>query len=70
MPPLAALLPALATLAAPAAQSGGNDIAFLKDFVADWGFWPLTLCCMVPMAAFVLYVAAHDALAARRHRHH
>ena len=49
-----------------------KDAAFLKDFINVYGFWWLTLSCMVPMFAFVAYVVWDDARmakAAKRNGH-
>jgi hypothetical protein len=40
------------------------DIAFLKDV----GAFPITLMCMVPAIAFMVYVFVDDARQARAHR--
>ncbi len=46
------------------------SIAFLADFVKDWGYWSLTAICMLPMFSFIGYVLWHDARAAKAHQHH
>ncbi len=46
-----------------------KNIAFLEGFVQDYGFWALTLCCLVPMFAFVGYVLWYDARQAKAHHH-
>lgn len=45
-------------------------IAFLADFVKEYGFWALTLICMVPFFSFIGYVWWFDARAAKRSQHH
>lgn len=46
-----------------------HDIAFLEEFVRDWGAWPLTLICLLPAFAFIAYVVWDDRRQARAHPH-